>query len=718
MGRKAKTSRASAGGARATRPTGVPSSERVHESRLPQADETEASVWIAPLAAFVTLLTLYLATLAPTVVGGDSGELTAAAVTGGVPHPPGYPVFILLARLFAALPFGPSIAWRVNLLSAVSTAAGAGLLCATVQLWTRRAAAGLLAAGLFGTNPLVWHYATTAEVFGLNAMFGALALYLWLRIERVPTRRQVFALAFACGLGMGNHHTFVFVGAPVLLRSLWVARRELRAPGVALAVLCGALGLLPYAYLVVASRSAAAVSWGDESTLDGLLGHFLRRDYGTFSLGKAGSKADAFVENGTFFQTLSLMLGGSLRRLLGLGPLLAVAGYALAPRKRTDRAQSRMLLVLLLGYAFLFCALSNMSTAKPLYRTVLSRFFVQSDLLVALAAGVGWAWLVERLETRAASPARVSRLSLGSACLVFLAGGVVNAGASQRGNTVFRDFVTAAFASLPKDAIVITRGDHVTGAVFYFHEVEKLRPDVIHLDQQLLGFRWYCDRARGRHPDLVVPAGVYQPGGFTIKQLMDANRNRPLVVLDRLGTWDESWKDGYLLATTGLTHPLVPADRYPSFEQWAERDRQAMANYDSLTPLRYPIGSWEQMLGELVLNQQAARAHLALVYSHDEGNAEAPARLAVNLLEQVVRRAGGLPALGIPAEPGVPSIEIHASILKNLGIGYEILARTDPAFTPRIAQAWEIFVAKAPATDPDLPAARAYLKRSRPATRH
>jgi len=72
----------------------------------------------------------------------------------------------------------------------------------------------------------------------------------------------------------------------------------------------------------------------------------------------------------------------------------------------------------------------------------------------------------------------------------------------------------------------------------------------------------------------------------------------PLVVLDRLGTWDESWKNGYLLATTGLTHPLVPADRYPNFEQWAERDRQAMANYDGLPALLYPLGSWEQMLGE------------------------------------------------------------------------------------------------------------------------
>jgi hypothetical protein len=377
-----------------------------------------------------------------------------------------------------------------------------------------------------------------------------------------------------------------------------------------------------------------------------------------------------------------------------------------------------MLLVLLLGYAFLFCVLSNMSTAKPLYRTVLSRFFVQSDLLMALTAGIGWAWLVQRLEKRAASPVGVSRLSLAGACLVFLAGVVVNAGASQRRNTVFRDFVQAAFASLPKDAIVITMGDHVTGAVFYFHEVEKLRPDVIHLDQQLLGLRWYCERARRRHPDLVVPAGVYQPGGFTIKQLMDGNRNRPLVVLDRLGTWDESWKDGYRLATTGLTHPLVPADRYPSFEQWAERDRQAMANYDSKTALLYPIGSWEQMLGELVLNQQAARAHLALVYGHDAGNVEAPARLAVNLLEQVVRLAGGLPALSIPAEPGVPTIEIHASILKNLGIGYEILSHTDPTFAPRIAKAWEIFVSKAPATDPDLPAARAYLKRGRTSTRN
>jgi len=709
MARKARNERFS-GRVRPGRPTGAPEREQADIQPVTGAD-TWVRCWLAPLCAFVALLALYVATLAPTIVGGDSGELTASAVTGGVPHPPGYPVFALLARLFAALPFGPCVAWRVNLLSAVSTAAAAGLLCATVQRWTAMAAAGLLAAALFGTNPLVWHHATTAEVFGLNALFGALALFLWLNVERAPTRRRVFALAFACGLGMSNHHTFVFIGAPLILRSLWVARRELRASGVALAVLSGASGLLPYAYLAFASRSAAAISWGDQSTFDGLVGHFLRREYGTFSLGRADNSAGAFVEHGTFFPTLGLMLGGSLRRLLGLGPLLAVAAYALAPRKRPDRAQARMLLLLLLGYAFVFCAMSNMSTDKPLYRAVLSRFFIQSDLLVALAAGIGWAWLFRRLQARAPSWTTWLRgLALAGAGVVFLAGAIVNAGASQRSNTVFRDFVSTAFASLPRDAIVITMGDHLTGAVFYFREVEKLRPDVIHLDEQLLGFRWYCDRALRRHPDLVIPTGVYLRGGFNIKQLMVANPKRPLVVLDRLETWDQSWKDGYKLASAGLTHPIVPVDQFPTFEQWVERDREAIASYSPLPALRFPAGSWEQMLGELALNMQSARAQLALVYSHETGNALAPAHWAVNLLEDILRRAGGSPELGVPGETGLPPLEIHSSIFKNLGIGYQILSNSDAKYASRMTKAWELFVAKAPATDSDLPAVRAYLQ--------
>ena len=88
----------------------------------------------------------------------------------------------------------------------------------------------------------------------------------------------------------------------------------------------------------------------------------------------------------------------------------------------------------------------------------------------------------------------------------------------------------------------------------------------------------------------------------------------------------------------------------------------------------------------------------------------------MNLLEEVVRRAGGSPALGIPAEPRLPALELHPSIFKNLGIGYQVLSHFDPAYAPRTAKAWELFVAMAPATDPDLPATRAYLQHARAGT--
>jgi hypothetical protein len=127
----------------------------------------------------------------------------------------------------------------------------------------------------------------------------------------------------------------------------------------------------------------------------------------------------------------------------------------------------------------------------------------------------------------------------------------------QRENRVFADFVTAVFASLPPGAIVITMGDHLTGSVFYFREVEKLRPDVIHLDRELLGTSWYGERKRYLHPDLALPEGGYGPSGWSIKKLLDANPNRPAVVIDRLEAWDQRWKDGYKLATNGLVHPLV-----------------------------------------------------------------------------------------------------------------------------------------------------------------
>ena len=665
----------------------------------------ESAVWarLAPFLAFLFLLALYIATLHPSVAGGDSGELMAAALTGGVPHPSGYPLFALLARLFAALPLGHSPAWRVNLLSAVSMAAAGGMACAVVQSWARNPAAGLMAAALFGTSPAVWSNATSAEVFGLNAMFVALAFLLWSRVERTLCRREVFALLFASGLAMCNHHTFVFVGAPLLLRSLWIARRSLGASGLVLALGLGLFGLLPHFYLMLASASGAAVSWGDETSIDGLLALVLRRDYGTFSMGRPTAER-VFVTEGTFFPTLWHMWGQAFPRLLWFGPPLALVGLYSGMKSRPLRRAASLLLVVFCFYGLSYCFLSNLSLARPLYISVLGRFCIESDLVLTIAAGFGLAALLRRLGARGPRRRRWLRLAPLGAGVVFAVGVAAHAGvANGRNNTVFRDFVTTAFASLPPNAIVISVGDEVTNSAFYLHEVEKLRPDVIHLGRTYLAAPWYTARQRLLHRDLYLPEGGYGEHGWNIKQLLDGNPNRSVMVIGHLDDWDQSWQDGYKLAAYGLVHSMVRASEFPTYEEWAERDRKAMDSYHVVPALRASEESWENALAQRVLGTQVGRAHLCLVYSSERGDAPEPARNALVLLEDVVAKAGGDQKLGIAGWPGMRKLDIGPGVWKDLAIAYEMLARSDGKYDPRIAVAYQRFIEQADADDPDLP---------------
>ncbi|OQY48284.1 MAG: hypothetical protein B6242_02695 [Anaerolineaceae bacterium 4572_78] len=77
--------------------------------------------YLMSIFVFLIPLLAYSLTLAPDITwanyGMDGGDLIVASYMLGVPHPTGYPTYILLSRLFSEIPFG-SIAWRYNLFSA------------------------------------------------------------------------------------------------------------------------------------------------------------------------------------------------------------------------------------------------------------------------------------------------------------------------------------------------------------------------------------------------------------------------------------------------------------------------------------------------------------------------------------------------------------------------------------------------------------------------
>jgi hypothetical protein len=256
-------------------------------------------------------------------------------------------------------------------------------------------------------------------------------------------------------------------------------------------------------------------------------------------------------------------------------------------------------------------------------------------------------------------------------------------------------------------------GDHLTGALFYFHEVEHLRPDVIHLDRELLGTSWYGPRKQRLHPDLSLPEGGYGKAGWNITRLMEGNPHRPVVIIDRLEQWDKSWMKDHKLVIAGLVFLIVDKAQYLSYPEWNALDLKALANYDAVPALRSPEGSWEHIVGDLTLKTQLSRAHMALTLSNENGDALAPARKAYDLLVDLIAKVGGYERMGIVSVPGVPQAQLAPSVWKDLGIACGILAKTDPAFAPKMLIAYEKFIAEAGPEDADLPKARAYLQTHR-----
>jgi 4-amino-4-deoxy-L-arabinose transferase-like glycosyltransferase len=232
----------------------------------------------AAACALVALL-VYLRTLPPTVTGEDSGELVVAAYTLGIPHPPGYPLWCLLAHAFTYLPFG-TVAWRVTLASAVFAAATVfvtGLIVA--RLTGRRAAIVAAALGLAFSREL-WEQASIAEVYSLNALFTSVCLLLLLRWYHERRDALLYVFAIVVGFGTGVHHTMLVLA--VAFAAFVVAIDHDARAWRRVYPRCVLLALLPlavYAYLPIRSAADPPIDWGDPETWSRFWAVVSRRQY-------------------------------------------------------------------------------------------------------------------------------------------------------------------------------------------------------------------------------------------------------------------------------------------------------------------------------------------------------------------------------------------------------------------------------------------------------
>ena len=205
---------------------------------------TEPPPYRAAILATAVVLLGYLLTLAPSVTFWDAGEFIAAAKTLGIPHPPGTPLFVLIAHTWGLLlPVG-EYAWRLNLLSALCGAAAAGCwflvahatanrMYAEVSEAPRRAIAigtGAAAALLTAFSFTNWQNAVETEVYSVAMLTIALAAWLMIRwrAQRDATTgsRLLLVMLYLGASAIGNHLLASLVG-PALVAGL-IAESRLR----------------------------------------------------------------------------------------------------------------------------------------------------------------------------------------------------------------------------------------------------------------------------------------------------------------------------------------------------------------------------------------------------------------------------------------------------------------------------------------------------------
>ncbi len=607
----------------------------------------------------LSALALYLRTLAPGVLAGDAGEFQFVAYLGGIAHPTGYPLYLMLGWLWShLLPWG-NVAWRMNLFSALCGGLAVGLTYLLAERLLRastptlptvaRCLTAAVAAFTFACSDIFWSQAVIAEIYTLHAAFvaGVLWLVLWWQEGAEGTDGSEGAIgrltlvALACGLSLTHHRTMLLL-APAGLLFVWLALRTDRtrmntgehgstvgspwfsAWGRVLAALLLPLLLYLYiplraphmSYLTVPLSAGRSLQLYDRSLL-GLLNFVLGRVF-----------AGALLSPAAAWTRLSLAGRVLLRQFGWAGIILGLIG----------------LVRLFIGRRWRLLALTALSFAALMSFNLfygigdIHVFFIAPALIMACWMGIGVAAVAEKVRANrkwqianGSLEFAISNLPSAMVALLSLALPITlllhNFPLIDRsGDTAARDRWQAILAApTPEEAILVSNDRDEVMPLWYMQQVEGVRPDLTGLFPLIVQEPGWGNVAQvveraletGRPVYLIKPMPglevkfALQPAEKLVEVLGPAVSGPPerasdLVLADtvRLLGYDlgSPLEAGGVLEVALHWQPLVEMDGdYTSFVHLLDAEGQKVAQSDHLPGgVYYPTSLWQP--GEMLLD--------------------------------------------------------------------------------------------------------------------
>jgi len=417
-------------------------------------------------ATTLTYLILYIVTLAPGLLPADNGEYQMVAATLGVAHPPGFPLYTLLGHLFTWLPFGPTAAYRVNLLSAFTSTATLVIVLATVYRLTKSWLGSITAVLTLASATTFWAQATTANIRSLTALLAALAIFALIGFRQATQSknskladRYLILFALAMGLGLAHHLSLAFMALIFLLFILLIDPVFIKTPRRWLKpILAGLLGFLPLLYLPLRANADVPGATPDLATLNGFIYH-------TLGLGFSGDFF-YYMKPALLWQRMLVM--GNVMHFQFADWLLIGMVFGLLLMLWRDR-----LLALMLGGSFAIHLFITATYRAP--QTV--EYMLPAYIPAVICLGYGIGFLVSFAFKRRWVTAVA--YTLAAIALVTAIRQTITHYPSYDYLSEFsvRDTMQPLLANAPTESIILADW-HFATPLWYLQEVEDQRPDV------------------------------------------------------------------------------------------------------------------------------------------------------------------------------------------------------------------------------------------------
>ena len=478
---------------------------------------------------------------------GDSSEIIISAYKFQAAHPPGYPLFIIIGKLFTFIPIG-TIPFRMSLASSLISALSVFYIYKILKIFFSSEEAengkiaplnAFLASQFIAFFYSLWLYAIVPEVFALNNLIAVMIIYLTLKIDPSDNKERQFPLIkmllkklnyinkfnddknltlnnlinlclifLLFGLGLSNHMTIILLFPPVVFY-LYINGYLKSLKPLKYIFTAFLLGLLPYIFIFLFAYLPHYPAFGNTPGIFRFINYVTRSDYGgLFSGGSKGmlNEGDHKLDIvGLYFKTL-------FSGYFYLPILFAV--YLIYLKLFNYRSRYALLIytTVLSGILFPIFSLYNLGGSDLHSRGVGERFGLMGFMFWGIILAIGTDLIVKKIQQELSTRGKkianyfTPIFFLGLSLTIIL----TNFSRVNKKNYLLSYNYGLNILNQVNDNCVIFINDDLIGStLLYLTQIEKIKPDIKIVSLGFLGNENYQNELKSHWPDIYDTDSTY-----------------------------------------------------------------------------------------------------------------------------------------------------------------------------------------------------------------